>query len=404
METTFPEQQFSIFQDRAAYYAALGKWDWVLTALKAASAKNPLHLEVRRKLGRLLLQMNRTEEAEQFFRRLEKEGVLLEEAYWGQASLFLRRGRLDEAKERFWKALNRSASSIPVRYWLNWIYDRQAGTPSLAAQLEETLMNYSRLTEGGILSLAETYRSHEAWPKALPLYREILERGEDDEILLAATRIRDFLLKTGNLNEARDLLEDLQKRFPRNQKISRQLVQIYALRKEYGQAIRVLDGLLKQEDPRDPVLIVQKARLLEKWNKHGSSQDTYQQMLEPTVDKRLKEKIGALLDRLDPPLRTQVGQGMPDNPEETVFVFYEDTARRVDLAETGSFWKGLAPLVRELKTAALIQKKIYLEKEAKDRLWKNMYFQSRPFLETLKALDSDNEEVDADLMRSYRGQ
>jgi tetratricopeptide (TPR) repeat protein len=265
-------------------------------------------------------------------------------------------------------------------------------------------MNYSRLTEGGILSLAETYRSHEAWPKALPLYREILERGEDDEILLAATRIRDFLLKTGNLNEARDLLEDLQKRFPRNQKISRQLVQIYALRKEYGQAIRVLDGLLKQEDPRDPVLIVQKARLLEKWNKHGSSQDTYQQMLEPTVDKRLKEKIGALLDRLDPPLRTQVGQGMPDNPEETVFVFYEDTARRVDLAETGSFWKGLAPLVRELKTAALIQKKIYLEKEAKDRLWKNMYFQSRPFLETLKALDSDNEEVDADLMRSYRGQ
>lgn len=64
----------------------------------------------------------------------------------------------------------------------------------------------------------------------------------------------------------------------------------------------------------------------------------------------------------------------------------------------------LRTLIERFKAKALIQQKVYLEKEGKDRLWRSQFSQSRPFLDELKMLDPDNEEVNQDLDRSYRFQ
>ena len=64
----------------------------------------------------------------------------------------------------------------------------------------------------------------------------------------------------------------------------------------------------------------------------------------------------------------------------------------------------LKTVIDDFKARALIQKKVFLEKEGKDHLWRGQFSQARPLLEELKDIDPDNEEVHQDLYRSYRNQ
>jgi hypothetical protein len=62
----------------------------------------------------------------------------------------------------------------------------------------------------------------------------------------------------------------------------------------------------------------------------------------------------------------------------------------------------IGDFVEGLQAKALIQKKVYLEMEVKDRLHRGQYLPAREFLEALKIIDPENEEVHGDLDRSYR--
>ncbi len=402
LEKAFPSEQALIFQDRAAFYASQQKWGPALTALKAAQIKNPLNLDIQKKIGRLLVRMGLWAEAESFYLDLDKKKILLDEAYLGLGLIHIRGNRPEPAQEMMWQALCKAPESIPIRFWLMRGYGHKKEMTRAAGKIEETLLQFSRSQEGGLLALADAYQEAGDWKKAYPLYREVLEKGEDDELLQAAFRISAVLLPSGEIEEVKELFEDLQKRFPRNQKVARTLIQVYSQDKEYGQAIRVIDQLYKQEDPKDPVLTWQKARLLEKWHKHSSSQATYSRLLEPPVDHILSARLEAWLPKADPAWQKLIKELTAQEGYPQPYGLFERTVKILDYSETGESLQPIREFIEILKVLALIQKKTYLEMEGKDLLWKGLFFQARVPLEELKDLDPDHEEAEQDLVKSYR--
>lgn len=403
LENNFPLEQDLIFQDRAEFYGLKKKTGLALTALKAAHLRNPKNLEIQRRIGRLLLQMGQFKEAEEYYKNLEEGETLLDEVALGQAMIFIHRENGDLAREKLWKALMKSPDSVRVRFWLWWLYNRDKKRTEAAPKIEEALVTFSRNQEGGLLELGDCYRETGEWKKAYAIYQELIEKGEDDDVLQAITRVSDFLQDQGQAVELRGILEDLQKRFPRNQRITRRLVENYAQEKEFALAVKAIDGLLRVEDPLDPVLLVRKARLLERWKKHSESQDSYQKLLDPPVDVLFKKKMEDLFPKPDKTADLKKtwksGQAGSFNP------FFDGVKEKIDLLYLEANQKDkLKTLIEEFKAKALIQQKVFLEKEGKDRLWRSQFSQSKPFLEELKTIDPDNEEVNQDLEKSYRSQ
>lgn len=405
LENNFPLEQDLIFQDRAEFYGQKKKTGLALTALKAAHLKNPKNLEIQRRIGRLLLQMGQFKEAENYYQNLEERETLLDEVALGQAMISIQRENGDLAKEKLWKALTKSPDSVRVRFWLWWLYNRDKKKAEAAKKIEVALVAYSRDQEGGLLELGDCYREIGEWKKAYAIYQELIEKGEDDDVHQAITRVSDFLQDEGKAEELRGILEDLQKRFPRNQKITRRLIEHYAREKEFLLAVKAIDGLLKVEDPLDPVLIVKKARLLERWKKHSESQASFQKLLEPPVDLLFKKKMEELFPKPDKTADSSLKKTWGSGEAGSFNPFFEGVKEKVDLLSLEpSLHDKLKTLIEGFKARALIQQKVFLEKEGKDHLWRSQFSQSRPFLEELKKIDPDNEEVNQDLDRSYRSQ
>ena len=200
-------------------------------------------------------------------------------------------------------------------------------------------------------------------------------------------------------------MEDLQKRFPRNQMISRRLIEIYSQEKEYGPAVKTIDGLLKVEDPLDPVLMIKKARLLERWNKHWDSQATYGKLLDPPIDLLFRQKVKEIISKQAKTDDSLLKETTENERPSLINSLYEETQRKTEFLPLEPNLKNkLQTLIDDFKARALIQKKVFLEKEGKDYLWRRQFSQARPLLEELKDIDPDNEDVEQDLYKSYRSQ
>ncbi|MBA4392416.1 MAG: hypothetical protein C0407_02570, partial [Desulfobacca sp.] len=403
LENLFPLEQDLILQDRADFYSRKKKPDLALTALKAARLKNPKNLQIQRKIGWLLLQMGQWKEAETYYQNLEKEKILLDEVYLGQALLLIHQEQYALAKERLWQATMKAPHSVRIRFWLWWLYDRDKLWSGDAKKIKKTLVEFARNQEGGLLELADCYREIKDQKNAHSIYLELMEKGEDDDVFLSFNRIYEFFQAEKKGDELQEPLENFQKRFPRNQKISRQLIENYTLQKEYALAVKTIDGLLKIEDPRDPVLLIKKARLLERWNKHWDSQALFQHVLDPSVDLLFQRKITEIISLQDPLVASLFKETSGTGRIRSLNTLFERADENIGTCSLEPKLKEkLLTIIEGFKAKALIQKKVYLEKEGKDHLWRNQGVQARPFLEELKRIDPDHEEVYQDLDKSYR--
>jgi tetratricopeptide (TPR) repeat protein len=398
LEKHFPLEQDLIYQDRADFYLRKKKPDLALTALKTAEIRNQRNLEIKRKMGRLLLQLGQWKEAETFYQNLEKNKILLDEVYLSQSLLLIRQNNFYPAKELLWKALVHNPDSIETRFRLWWIYNQEGSAGP--EKIKEALWAFSRSEPGGLLRLAEVYLANGDVEKASEVYLELIDKGEDDDVLSATSRVSEFFPDRGKIDNLQKILEDLQKRFPRNQRVSRLLLETYTQRKEYALAVRTIDGLLRVEDPMDPVLNIRKARILDRWNKHPDSQAVFQHLLDPLLDAKFRPKVSEIISQA-----TIIDYFRPQSERDqvgSINPFYEEAKAKIGLIPLDEVQKNrLEAIIKEFSARALIQKKVYLEKMGKDLLWRNQLLQARPFLDALKAIDPDNEEVPQDISRSY---
>jgi tetratricopeptide (TPR) repeat protein len=181
------------------------------------------------------------------------------------------------------------------------------------------------------------------------------------------------------------------------------LVECYSQQKEYALAVKTIDGLLKAEDPRDPVLIVKKARLLERWYKHWDSQEIFQKILDPSVDQLFRKKVSEFVSLQDPLVAPLFKRPIEPRGVGSINPLLERAEERLKSHPLTSILnEKFNAVIQGLKAEALIQKKVFLEKEGKDYLWRGRGEQARIFLEELKRIDSDHEEVHQDLGKSYR--
>ena len=402
LEQSFSAEQALIYQDRADYFERKKQVGPALTALRAARFLKPDDLRILRHLGRLLIENQRWAEAEGFYQGLITEEILLDEAHLRLARIKRHQGKPVQAIEHLWKTLARDPDSIEARFWLWRLQTRKEGEEGVS-KIEENLWEFARSRERGLLELAQQLASEKQWEPALAAFREIIEKGENDEVILAALKTADYRISREEYETAQVFLDAVQKRFPRNQKITRKLIQADSLNKSFGEAIRAIDGLLRTEDPQDPVLHIRKARLLEKWNKHSASQRTYAFLLTPPVDQLLRKKIHQ--ERWPEVISgaESLKALLEEPPTQTIYRFYEEW---VKVLETANLDSGLLSRIRDfvdgLQARALIQKKVFLEMEGKDRLYRGQFLSARDILGTLKLIDPENEEVDSDLDRSYR--
>ena len=314
LEQAFPGEQAQVFLDRAAYFSERGKTSRAISILQEAQSRDPQNLEVRRRIGLSLIQERKWPEAEAHYLRMREENILLDEAYLRLGLIKLSQGYPDQAKEYFWKALAEDPDSLAGRYWLVRLAASE-WTPRVYAQVGQVYLDFTRSQETGLLDLGDIEVGENRWDRALACYQEVVDKRGDDEVIPAALRLAQRMVSLKQVEGAQIFLEDLQKRYPRNQKITRELIRTYGLNKAYGEAIKQIDNLLKLEDPLDPVLNVDKARYLEKWNKHSASQHTFAVLLSPTVDQIFWEKLqaGSWIPRLReyPTLKTLMEERDP---------------------------------------------------------------------------------------------
>jgi tetratricopeptide (TPR) repeat protein len=315
-------------------------------------------------------------------------------------------GRYDSARELFWKALVIQPESVRFRFWIKKVLEKTGTDPGNLQKVEQSLWEFARTQEGGLFDLADQFRKTGDLTKAYSLYREILEKEEaEDDLIRTAVLMPEVFPKREKASQLQEYLENLQKRFPRNQKISRLLIEHYDREKEYDLAIKTIDGLLKTEDPLDPVLLTKKGRILERWNKHGDSQAAFQSLLDPTVDKQLLDGIRTALPDWEQSLDLLLKE-MPRTTKTDRFNgIYEEIGKRIPVIPLDPETKrNLLILLEDLEAQYIIQRKVFLEKEGKDYLWRKQFSQARPLFEELKVMDPDNEDLEQDIYQSYRNQ
>ena len=402
LEQEYPGETARLYLDRAAFYAQRGHKDQEYALLREALRKNPQSPEIRRKIGQWLVQEKKWEEAEGHYQEMVREKASLADAYFYLGLLRMRRGFPDQAAEYFWRSLAEDPDSVGARAWLQRLGLPESGR-RIQPQVEQSIVQFARSQDTGLLELADLLSAEQDWDKAEKLYQEIMETGEDDEVIHAALRKsrRDIERQRYDANE--EFLEDLQKRFPRNQKITRELLLTYSLNKSYGEAIRQIDALLKTEEALDPVLNTKKARLLERWEKHEASQRVFASLLTPAVDRILRDRLESWLGQYPPAENAGLHKIMEQREPETIYDLYEKFSRYLAETPLDPETRGrLKGLVADLEAKALIQKKVFLEMEGKDLIWRGQLLSARAVLGELQRLDPENEDVQYDLERSHR--
>jgi tetratricopeptide (TPR) repeat protein len=402
LEQEFPGETARLYLDRAVFFARRGQPAVEYAVLREARLKNPQDLEIRRRIGHWLIREKKWAEAEAHYQELVQEKALLDESYLSLGLIQLSQGHPEAAGEYFWKTLAADPDSVAARVWLSRL-DLPAGGRRFRSQVEKSVLQFARSQDMGLLELADIEAGENNWEKAEGFYREIMELGEDDEVLQAALRTARRGIARQRYESTELFLEDLQKRFPRNQRITRDLILTYSLNKSYAEAIRQIDGLLKIEDPLDPVLNIKKAQLLEKWHKHEASQKIFASLLKPAVDQLLWDRLQAWPWQPKPDEMASLKAVLEQRDPQSIFSFYEMfSSRSAEVPLDPETRVRLGKLLQDLEAQALIQKKVYLEMEGKDMIWRGQLMPARAVLEKLQALDPENEDVNADLERSHR--
>ncbi|HSO71137.1 MAG TPA: tetratricopeptide repeat protein, partial [Thermodesulfobacteriota bacterium] len=206
LEHSFPTEQALIFQDRADYHGRKNQTGPALAALRAAQLKKPGDLQILRSLGRALIENQQWAEAEGFYQGLITEKVLLDEAHLRLARIKRRQGKPDQAIEHLWKALAQDPDSVEARFWL-WRLQGRKERGEGVSRIEENLWEFARSRERGLLELAQQLAAEKQWEPALALLAESIEKGEDDEVILAALITADYRLSREEYESAQLFLD-----------------------------------------------------------------------------------------------------------------------------------------------------------------------------------------------------
>ncbi len=213
----------------------------------------------------------------------------------------------------------------------------------------------------------------------------------DPDYYPAQISLGDALSSQYRYDEAVDQYLSLLKQFPNASKLLMSIARVYSWSKEYRCSFEWYDTLIEL-NPVDPVPRIEKARVAYWGYYFDLSMATYQTLLRPPVDQ-------LLYDSLKESENPFICAGLELMTEAlacgSIYSGYEAFAQffQQNMCEFNSWEKHkIEWTLIEFLSDYLIQKGVFLEKEAKRLDWKNNYFHALPIYRSLADFSPGNEE------------
>jgi tetratricopeptide (TPR) repeat protein len=135
-----PEMKASEYERLGDSYLKQGKIDFAFFQYDKALRLDPTQSRVRYKMGRLLIEKSRTEEAKNEFQEILKANPDHALAYEGMGRVFFKTGHFEEAERNFQQALRLDPSLWQAHHFLGIINDRQGQFGSAIAQYKSAIV------------------------------------------------------------------------------------------------------------------------------------------------------------------------------------------------------------------------------------------------------------------------
>lgn len=114
---------------------------------------------------------------------------------------------------------------------------------NLWLEIEQPTVSHISILKTLVLLAEDLHREHEV----LPVYKALLELGEDGDKLMLLVKAGEVALRTGDVPYAQEVLETAQKRAPANEKVLAALSELYESTGQHAATLRILQELAERK-------------------------------------------------------------------------------------------------------------------------------------------------------------
>lgn len=302
--------------------------------------------------------------------------------------VFLKENEHERAHEYFARAYRADREDPASLFFYNW--PRSVRTREF---ISSTVVS-ENASSSDLVLWAGLFVEQGHYDEAIGIYRAALDR--DPEYFPASIGLAEALSYDRRYDESIRLYQELAEDFPGNSKILIGLARVLGWSKQYDRSIALYQRITAL-NPADPVPRREMARTA-MWGKLPSlSVTTYEEVLSPSVDSKLLERLRAI-DNIDDDremegayrrLSEAVSRG-------SIYEGYEGFKEVLDTRDTGPVSRRAEEPMIELYPDYRIQRSFFLEKEAKDLSYNKRFARSLPLYESLLDVEPGNQEAHFD--------
>ncbi|MDP1879744.1 MAG: tetratricopeptide repeat protein [Parachlamydiaceae bacterium] len=306
------------------------------------------------------------------YNRINENSAVYIDSLIGKGKAYLKLGNCEEAQKSFQRALEINPDSIQAQFYLagsdvysNGFVQNVINSKNDPKSLVEWDRAYAEIGLGGKVEIYE---------KAL----EIDPNYYSAKIGLAAAFSSQYQYDKAQ-EKYLSILED----FPQASKIMLEVARVYSWSKMYSCSMEWYDRIIGL-NPVDPVPRKEKARVAY-WGKYFElSMQTYESLIEPSVDVLFYDALIVLKEKDN--CRTALSSFLANYTTYEAFIdFIQKEKESCQLVDDY-----LEAFTLEYWSLYLIQKRIRLERDAKNYDWQNYFMHALPIYQELANLNPGN--------------
>jgi len=192
-----------------SYYAAIEEIEKAAEQYSAAVAANPLYDSAYFRLGLLMIQAGRQDEAEKHFRKVVELTPASFEAYYYLGNILYGRKEYDEAKRQYDQAVKLRINYAEAAYGIGWVYRQQNQTDLALAQFDKVIKIQPGYGDA-YMSRGDIRSERRQFPEALADYQQAIQvyeatiKGLNATIAAAEARAQSRMLQAEKNRAERD--------------------------------------------------------------------------------------------------------------------------------------------------------------------------------------------------------
>ncbi|MDD3581545.1 MAG: tetratricopeptide repeat protein, partial [Desulfobacca sp.] len=338
---------------------------------------HPGHPEGLGLQGLALLRLQRYPQALETFQRLSQIRGHQVPGLLGCGKVRLKQQRPAEAAEVFNEVLELAPDNLEARYY------QMSARPAPSDQGLASLLPEGQATPMQLVQWAQLLAADGFNRQAIDGYEAALTR--DPQCFPARLGLAEILGIDHQFDRSLEIFQVLAADFPGDAKIWISWARVLGWSKRYDQALEVYRQI-QQVNPSDPVPTQEMARTAAWGKMMPQARRIYASLWEQPVDQQLAAALEARRVRSGSPGVQQIIKPVDKLPPDSIYQGYEAVAREFDELSASlppETKTQVEQVLVELYPAYQVQKRAYLESQAKWRAWNKRF---TPALETYQEL------------------